>query len=272
MGQLVGNCHWRQGFLEVQQETGAKSVSDRTGDAVGLRIGRWRPRWIHLLYACIAVSVTAVLAFSFFQPIKVLPRIHLAPGFSLVNQAGERRTSEDYRGRVAIYGFTYSRCGAHGRESMARMHDLRENLLASAPEGLSFALVAITVDPDYDTTAVLAEYAALFQAAQDNGVEVSWDFLRGDQKRTKYVVGGGFGIYFAHEPGHNTRAGEARITLEPRWILVDGWGIVRAEYREDTLDVDRVMGDLEWLAAETRNSQGVASLAYEAAHLFRCYP
>ena len=85
-------------------------------------------------------------------------------------------------------------------------------------------------------------------------------------------MGGGFGVYFTQNDDHNPAGDEASITLEQRFLLVDGWGIVRAEYRYDTFNVDRAMKDLECLAAETRNSQGVASLAYEAAHLFRCYP
>ena len=76
--------------------------------------------------------VVAVLSFSVFQPITVLPRIHLSPGYSLANQSGERRTSEDYRGVVALYGIFYTRQDAQGIEMMEKMQALRERL-ASRP-------------------------------------------------------------------------------------------------------------------------------------------
>ncbi|MCS7040866.1 MAG: hypothetical protein NZP34_14765, partial [Caldilineales bacterium] len=60
---------------------------------------------------------------------------------------------------------------------------------------------------------------------------------------------------------------------DPVYILVDGWGIIRREYRYRTLtpDVDRIVRHIGVLAEEVRNSRGAARLAYEAAHLFLCY-
>jgi protein SCO1/2 len=239
----------------------------------GTRLGRNRLRWTNLFYAFTFVAISVVLAFSYFQPITVLPRIHLAPGFSLRNQAGDKRTSEDYRGVVTVYGFTFSRSGEVGDEAMSRMRDLRQRLRETDQKDVKFALVTITVDPLHDTQPVLQEFAERYNGNSNNGEDdVRWDFLRGDPARTKYIVGGGFGVYFAHEEGSGSAQEETKITLEQRFVLVDGWGIVRSVYRGDTFEVDRVMRDLQWIVAETKNSKGVASLAYEAAHLFRCYP
>ena len=62
------------------------------------------------------------------------------------------------------------------------------------------------------------------------------------------------------------------VRFDPRYVLVDGAGIVRAEYHSAQLDTARVMSDINILIDEVHNSQGAARLAYEAAHLFRCYP
>lgn len=236
------------------------------------RHGQSRLKWTNLFYGFTLAAISAVLAFTYFQPITVLPRIHLAPGFSLTNQSGEKRTSEDYRGTVTVYTFSFSRCGESGVEAMTRMQKLRQRLRETDKGKMKFALVTLTVDPAHDTEAVLREFADRFGVGTEGEGDVRWDFLRGDPARTKYIIGGGFGVYFTHEAETDSAEEDLKITLEQRFVVVDGWGIIRAVYRGDTFEVDRVMRDLRWLMSETKNSKGVASLAYEAAHLFRCYP
>lgn len=226
------------------------------------------PGWLYIFPITL---VAAVLAFNIFQPIKVLPRISLAPGFSFTNQMGQRLTSEDYRGKVTLYSFTYTHCGVKCEEIASQMQALRERLNNETDlNDLSFALVTISLDPERDTQAMLHEYANRFQASQDN--KITWDFVTGDPLRTKYVVGGGFGLYYEKETLTEGNEADYRINSEPRFVLVDGWGIIRAVYRTDALDVERVIRDMGFIAGEVRHSQGIARIAYEGAHLFQCYP
>jgi protein SCO1/2 len=226
------------------------------------------PGWVYIFPATLVV---AVLAFNIFQPIKVLPRLSLAPGFSFTNQAGQRLTSEDYRSKLVLYNFTYTHCGADCEEMVAQMQALRKRLNNEADlDDLSFALVTISLDPERDTQATLREYANRFQPSQDNNIP--WDFIAGDPLRTKYVVGGGFGLYYEKETINTGNEADYRIKFDPRFVLVDGWGIIRAMYYTDTLDTERVLSDIGYLAGEVRNSKGIARIAYEGAHLFKCYP
>ena len=50
--------------------------------------------------------------------------------------------------------------------------------------------------------------------------------------------------------------------------------MIRGEYRYQTnaSDADKIVRHLDVLGEEVRNSHGAASLAYEAAHFFLCYP
>ena len=228
------------------------------------RLSVWLPR---LFYALMGVWVLAVLAFNVFKPIKVLPRISLAPGFVFTNQAGERKTSEDYRGKVTVYNFTYSQCAAGCPQTTAQMEALRLALAQLTGQGVQFSLVTISIDPERDTPDVLHTYSAPFLAGQGN--ETTWDFLSGEITRTKYVVGGGFSVYY-----ESIRSPEGQTTLkfDPHFVLVDGWGIIRAEYRTAELNISTVLQDIGYLEAEIQNSKGVGRFAYEAAHLFRCYP
>lgn len=224
-------------------------------------------KWLlRLLYGFMAVLIVSVLAFSLFKPLKVLPRISLAPGFVFTDQADARKTSEDYRGKLTIYNFTYTGCDADCPQTSQTMQALRAQLTQVAAPDISFALVTISLDPEGDTPESLAAYAARFESAQVN--PISWDWLIGDVQRTKYVVGGGFNVYYEKpiEPA------DTPLRFDPRFVLVDGAGIIRAEYRTANLDIERIMSDINILIDEINNSQGAGRLAYEAAHLFRCYP
>ena len=98
----------------------------------------------------------------------------------------------------------------------------------------------------------------------------SWRWIGGDETTVRTVVGAGFGRFYevdGHEPG-------APIRFDPGFILVDGGGVIRGEYRYQTLatDADKLVHHVDILAAEARNAHGATAVAYEAAHLFLCYP
>lgn len=228
---------------------------------------QWTTWLLRLFYFMSAVFVVAVLAFNIFKPIKVLPRVSLAPGFAFTNQDGVHKTSEDFRGKLTIYNFTYTGCAKDCPQTTLSMQALQKALARLGQPDLKFALVTISVDPEHDTPAALNAYAAPFLKDQPNNV--SWDFLTGEMLITKYVVGGGFNVYYQTTVDE---AGQPSIKLDSRYVLVDGWGIIRAEYRGADLDMQLLVRDIEYLASEIRNSQGAARYAYEAAHLFRCYP
>ncbi len=218
------------------------------------------------LYVGLGVLTAAVLAFALFKPLKVLPRVNLAPGFVFTDQNGTRKTSDDYRAQLTIYNFAATNCGAACAQTSQVMHTLRERLSQDTARSVPVSLVTISLDPDQDTPARLKEYAAQFEAAQPNPIR--WDWLTGDAQRTKYVVGGGFSEYYEKPIG----MADAPVRFDPRYVLVDGAGIIRAEYRSANLNIERVLSDINILVDEINNSQGAGRLAYEAAHLFRCYP
>ena len=66
------------------------------------------------LILALAVFVTlfigSAFAFAIFQPIKVLPRIRLSPGFAMLDQNGLRVTNESLRGSIVVFSYTYTRC------------------------------------------------------------------------------------------------------------------------------------------------------------------
>jgi len=214
---------------------------------------------MRVVYVLLSLLVVGVLAFATLRPVQVLPRIRLAPGFLLTDAYGGRLTNEDMRGRLTLYNFTRTRCEAPCPQTSQVMQAVQARL-GEIETDLPIELVTISLDPEYDTPAALQAYAQKWQADPQR-----WHLVTGDAERLKWIVGGGFGVYYAFKE-------DGRFTFDPAFMLVDGAGILRAEYRTASPDVDRILRDLRLVVQEVENSTGAARYAYEAAHLFLCYP
>ena len=64
---------------------------------------------------------------------------------------------------------------------------------------------------------------------------------------------------------------DGALEYSPGFMIVDGNGILRREYRWGMPSVEGLLKDLRVIAREANASEGAAKLAYEAAHLFACY-
>lgn len=217
-------------------------------------------KFVWLFYLILGFFLIAVLAFATFRPILVLPRITLAPGYSLVDQDGKRLTNEDMRGKITLYNISYSNCVAPCPDTGSIMKDIQDQLQEIETGGLPVELVTISIDPERDTPVALFAYADSLGADLDR-----WHFATGPVDRLRWIVGDGFRLYF-------NQGDDGRIVLDPGFMLVDGLGILRAEYRTATPKKDRILSDIELIAEEVNNSNGANKVAYEAAHLFLCYP
>lgn len=217
-------------------------------------------------YGFLGLVFAGAIAFKVFQPVQVLPRIRLAPGFYMFDHEGRPFTSEGMRGTVVLYGFWYSRCPdpcfhvlddmAYVARGLAQVPEIREG-------NIPVAFVVVSLDPRHDTPQVLAEYARRME--QETGQ--TWYFVtHPDEEVLKTYVGGGFQVYYERLP-------DGSIRFDPTYILVDGWGIIRGEYKYETVlsTRDRILRHFGVLGEEILNSKGASKLAYEAAHLFLCY-
>ena len=217
-------------------------------------------KWSWLFYGAIFLAAASIIAFATFRPIQVLPRITLAPGFVLTDQDGHALTNEDLRGQIVLYNFTYTRCRATCVQTSPIMRAVQNQLSDVITDGVTITLVTVSFDSEYDKPDVLRAYATELGADTAH-----WLFLSGDANRVKYMLGDGFNVYYAP----NARG---TFDFDPVFVLVDGWGIMRADYRNQLPTSDRIIRDMGLLAQEVKNSVGIGKYAYEAAHLFLCYP
>lgn len=208
----------------------------------------------------LVMPVIGVLAFVIVQPVQVLPRIALAPGFALIDQDNHPLTSEDLRGHITLYTFTYTNCVAPCPQTGQTMQALQEELASLDTGGLPVRLVTVSFDPGRDTPAELSHYAQEMRANLN-----IWRFVTGGAAQLKQVIGGPFNTYY-------TQNSDGTFTFDPTFVLVDGWGIQRARYRSAMPDLGILLRDIQLLANEVHNSKGITKYAYEAAHLFLCYP
>jgi len=219
---------------------------------------KFRPVW--LFYGVLLLFLVGVIAFATLRPILVLPRITLAPGFSLTDQDGQRLTNEDMRGKLVLYNLTYTNCMQPCPQTSQVMKDVLARLPELESNGIPVELVTISIDPQRDSPQALQDYAAGLNADTSR-----WHFVTGPLERLKWVIGGGFQVYFDHKEN-------GRIVFDPAFMLVDGMGILRGEYRTADPGADRLLGDMQLVLDEIQKSSGPNKVAYEAAHLFMCYP
>lgn len=213
-----------------------------------------------IMFSVLGLLTLGLFAFVTIRPIQVLPKITLGPGFSLWDAAGETVTNEDMRGSLVLYNFTYLNCQEPCPSSIQTMQEIQSRLDEADTGGIPVRLVTISFDPARDTPAAMQ--AAVTQLEADPAI---WSFLTGAPERLKWIIGGGFGVFYEErEPGV--------FKFDPAFMLVDGAGVLRAEYRTNTPDVERMIRDMHLVAEEVHNRQGVANYAYDAAHLFLCYP
>lgn len=219
-------------------------------------------RWMKVSAALLLLVIAGGIAFAVFEPIQVLPRIRLAPGYSLDDQTGSHFTSETVRGSVTLYTFASLDCDATCDDLSETMNVVRERARTEIDLGdtdLRFVTIVLDSAP---TTQQLVETADRFGAEGD-----SWTVVGGDQSEIRNVVSTGFGRFYDVDEA-------AGVRFDAGFVLVDGAGVIRGDYRYQTLadDADKLVRHIDILATELRHSSGSAAVAYEAAHLFLCYP
>lgn len=205
------------------------------------------------LFVLPGVVVVAIVSFVLFQPITVLPRIALAPGFGLQNGDGALVSNEDLRGTITLYSFGAAHCGSDCGQTAADIAAVQQTLAAAVTTPINLVTMALNEESPADLAALGGTTGT-----------VTWQWLTGDAQRMRYVVGGGFNLYYDQQ-------GDS-VDFEPRYVLVDSLGMIRAYYFTAQLDPALLLRDVNFLIEETRNSTGSKKLAYEAAHLFLCYP
>lgn len=160
--------------------------------------------------------------------------------FELVERSGRKVTNKDLEGRPWVASFLFTRCTGPCPRVAGTLRALQSRL-----EKSSVRIVTFSVDPEWDTPAVLRQYAADFGADPER-----WLFLTGDEKAIHELSRTGFLSAAERAPPGAAAPGEA-VSHSTRLVAVDGKGRVRGFFAgESQEDLDRLVAALARLEDE----------------------
>ena len=156
----------------------------------------------------IAFAVAGVLIFgasrlfrsSERHDVEAMPPIGEIPAFRFTTQEGKSLSKDDLIGKVWVADFVFTRCNGPCPVMTSRMAELAKGL-AKAKD---VRVVSISVDPEHDTPAVLADYASRMDADPSR-----WIFLTGPKPEIDAFARKGMFQVLAYDdkgvPTHSTR-------------------------------------------------------------------
>jgi protein SCO1/2 len=165
--------------------------------------------------------------------------IQKAPEFTLTDQAGEKFSSADLKGKVWLVSFVFTTCNGTCPATTHRMGQIQQAL---KDRGLGkndqVRLLSITLDPARDTQEVLRGYMKQYDVDP-----ATWRFLTGKSEDVNKVVAS-WGMWA--KPAAN-----GQLDHPSRIFLVDHKGQVREIYHLGFLKPSWVVEDMELLLKET---------------------
>ena len=112
-----------------------------------------------------------------------------AKGFALTDQNGKPRTLADFKGKVVVVFFGYTQCPDVCPTTMAELSTVMQQL---RPQADQVQVLFITLDPERDTQALLAQYVPAF--------DKRFLGLRGSPEQTAQTAKE-FKVFYAKVPG-----------------------------------------------------------------------
>jgi len=109
--------------------------------------------------------------------------------FALTDHTGKPRTLADFRGKVVVMFFGFTRCPDVCPTTLAELKAVKEQL---GEDGKRLQVLFVTVDPERDTQKLLADYVPAF--------DQSFLGLYGDMAATARVAKD-FRVYYQKAPG-----------------------------------------------------------------------
>lgn len=182
-----------------------------------------------LLYLRSKGSETAAAALGGqFEP---LDNYGAAPKFEGVDQTGKATSEGDYRGKVWIAGFFFSRCAGVCPKLMQNWRFLQDQL----GESSDFAIASFTVDPEHDKPEVLADFGSKYGVRHP-----IWRLIRMERAEVVALSRNGFRLGTSEVP--------EEFVHSDRFVLIDRENRIRGYYRgTDKDDVARLATDAKTL-------------------------
>lgn len=207
-------------------------MGDRVNESESTDSTIVRP-FISLWWALYALFAVGYPLFAMLTAIEPPPYLGQVEPFVLIKQDGEpMHFGKD--DRPSVVNFIYTRCPDICPLLTAKMSELQKRI--PADEAL---LLSISVDPKYDTPAVLYDYGTTF-----NADFTRWHFLTGEESQTRTVVAS-FQTIFEHASQSNDA--RPNILHSEQFILVDTFGEIRGFFDDSPEGLNDLMRAIDAL-------------------------
>lgn len=160
------------------------------------------------------------------DPAGKVPIGDLVPDFELTDQRSQKTRLSDLRGRVVVVNFIYTRCPLPEVCPRLSASFARLQRRFAGEIGSRLVLLSITLDPQYDTPAVLEGYARKWRAVQEG-----WRFLTGNADDVEKVASR-FGVIYWPEQG--------LLTHTSSTCVLDGEGRLAARVDGSTFEPEQL--------------------------------
>lgn len=149
---------------------------------------------------------------SFYQDVPELKPGDRLPAYTLTNQLNQRFKTDDFKGRVLVLNFIFTRCPLPDfcpRES-ANLSSAIRQMTADASMPTNWHVLTVSFEPEHDTPRVLEAYGRRYDSDPRR-----WTFATGAHEQIQ-PLGSHFGLYFSRNVtpdnmNHNLRT----VVLRP---------------------------------------------------------
>lgn len=164
------------------------------------------------------------------------------PDYGLVNQNNQPIRLGQYRGKAVVLTFIYTRCPIPDYCTLMSNNFAQiERELQKEPELYAKThLMSVSIDPEYDTPAVLRSYGAAHTGKYADEKFGHWEFATGTKDQVK-----GIAQYFGLRYYHDTSSGQEEIIHGLRTIVIAPNGKVAKVYRGNEWKPEEVLTDLK---------------------------
>ena len=194
------------------------------------------------LLGLVIVSVAGVYISTLAQKkVEPIPVVGAMPDFTLTNQFGEAVSPKDLHGNIWVADVIFTRCPGPCWQMSGKMKAIQDRLRPGSP----VKLVSLSADPEFDSPAVLKEYAARIGADPKR-----WHFLTGPKREVYQLAIQG--LKLAVEENPDPKPNDELFIHSTRLMLVDRQGRLRAASFDGTEpdSVPRVLRAIEQLLSE----------------------
>jgi protein SCO1/2 len=169
--------------------------------------------------------------------VKHISRDHKVADFSLINQNGEIITQENFKNKIYVADFFFTRCQTICPIMSINMGDLQAHF--KNDDGVKFLSHSVT--PDIDSVSILKAYAI-----KNGAIDGKWHITTGDKKHIYELARKSYFAVLDEGDG-----GDQDFIHTEQFILVDKKKQIRGFYDgTDKNEMERIIKDIEILKKE----------------------